>query len=166
MFVTVGLEKFPFDRLFRAIDGAIEAGVVHGPVFAQTGHSGYRPRRFDHTPFLSFDETRRRVQDADLVVCHAGVGTILLATGLGQTPIVFPRRAAFGEHVDDHQVDLAVRLQATGRLPVAFEEADLIALLRAAGEQAGETRRPSAGSGELARLIAFLRDTLEVPDAS
>jgi UDP-N-acetylglucosamine transferase subunit ALG13 len=51
---------------------------------------------------------------ADVVVSHAGVGSTIEALDSGHFPIVVPRRAAFGEHVDDHQVPLAVDVAKRG----------------------------------------------------
>jgi UDP-N-acetylglucosamine transferase subunit ALG13 len=43
---------------------------------------------------------------ADAIVCHAGVGTIMTALSVGKHPVVLPRLAMYGEHVDDHQLQI------------------------------------------------------------
>ena len=158
--VTVGLERFPFDRLLRTIDGLVESGAIREPVFGQIGHSRYEPKHFAHCRFLPFDHMRRRLQEADVVVCHGGVGTILTAVSLGKTPLVFPRRAEFGEQLDDHQLDLASRLKAGTQVRVVDTEqmlADELAR-RAERKNAGPGRRASP---ELDALVRFLLAALE-----
>ncbi len=55
---------------------------------------------------MSFPEMLAKFASADVVVTHAGVRSILLATNAGHVPIVVPRLKDLGEHVDDHQMDL------------------------------------------------------------
>ena len=50
------------------------------------------------------------MQEADVVVAHAGVGTALAAFEVGICPLLVPRRYALGEHVDDHQIQIADEL--------------------------------------------------------
>ena len=53
------------------------------------------------------DEFARAARDADVVVTHAGVGTLLELLGMGIYPVLAVRRAHRGEHVDDHQIEIA-----------------------------------------------------------
>ena len=108
--VAVGSSQFPFDRLLRsveALNGSEEVVVQHGP-------SSVRPAGARCVSFLSFDELGALVRDARVVVTHAGVGSILLALTHGKRPYVVPRRRAFGETVDDHQVESARRFASAG----------------------------------------------------
>lgn len=54
------------------------------------------------------------ISQADLVVTHAGVGSALMALGAGKRPLLIPRRAAYREHVDDHQTLIANELTERG----------------------------------------------------
>ena len=63
---------------------------------------------------MSFEELSERMRAARVVVCHAGVGSIMLARRCGKRPIVVPRRLHLGEAVDDHQLPIARRLDANG----------------------------------------------------
>jgi UDP-N-acetylglucosamine transferase subunit ALG13 len=75
--------------------------------------------------FLAYDELAEKMNAADAVVTHAGVGSILTALRMGHTPVVVPRLRRFGEHVDDHQVELTRDLAATGRVVAVWEMAQL-----------------------------------------
>jgi UDP-N-acetylglucosamine transferase subunit ALG13 len=126
VFVTVGFESHPFDRLLRAIDGGLERGLIAGDIFVQTGHSRYQVQYCESKPFLDYDEIMSRLREADIVVCHAGVGTTLLCLGLGKIPIVFPRQSGYHEHVDDHQIQFALKMEKLGKALVAYDENDLL----------------------------------------
>ena len=126
IFVTVGFESFPFDRLVKAIETAVERRLIEGEVFIQIGDSRYSGGRCPSSRFVGFDEVVTRLREADMVVSHAGVGTTLLCLQMGKVPVLFPRRACFGEHVDDHQVLFARKMESQGKALVAEDEDDLL----------------------------------------
>src|SRR5580704_16200157 len=75
MFVSVGAQM-PFDRLICAVDQW--AGLRRrSDVFAQIGKSNYCARHIETTQFVDAIEFRRLVGDADIVVSHAGMGSII-----------------------------------------------------------------------------------------
>jgi UDP-N-acetylglucosamine--N-acetylmuramyl-(pentapeptide) pyrophosphoryl-undecaprenol N-acetylglucosamine transferase len=120
-FVAVGTRREPFDRLLRAVDEAVGAGVLPAPVVVQSGSSSYRPRHFDAVPWLAPAQVEAAAASARYVVCHSGSGIIGAALRSGRRPLVLPRRHDRGEHVDDHQVQIARKLEAMG-LAVALED--------------------------------------------
>ena len=75
--------------------------------------------------FLSFDELNDHVRQADTVITHAGVGSIMVALSQGKRPVVVPRLQRFGEAVDDHQVQVATQLDRSGRVRAVLDLADL-----------------------------------------
>jgi len=126
IFVTVGSEKFPFDRLIRILDNAVKAGRIKEDVFAQIGNSAYVPSSFEYCDFLAFRDIIAFINKSDMVITHAGVGSILLCLSLGKHPVIFPRLSAFGEHLDDHQLELSKNLENTGKVLVAYDEKGLL----------------------------------------
>jgi len=126
IFVTVGTEKFPLDRLLRALDEGIRRSEIGEEVFAQTGHSRHVPKRFQYSTFLPFNEMITFIQKADIVVAHAGAGSTVLCLHLGKVPILFPRFARFGEHLDDHQVEFARQMEGQEKVLTAYDEEELI----------------------------------------
>jgi UDP-N-acetylglucosamine transferase subunit ALG13 len=87
--------------------------------------------------FLDFAELAALMDEAAVVVSHAGVGSILCALRAGHVPVVVPRLARHGETVDDHQLELARRLQANGLVTLVADAAELRAALARDGEPAG-----------------------------
>jgi UDP-N-acetylglucosamine transferase subunit ALG13 len=106
IFATVGNHKSPFDRLFSEIDSIVEKNPSW-IIFAQMGNSTYKPKNFKYKSFFSEKELLEGMKSSDLVICHAGAGSIINALSLGKKIILVPRMKKFGEHTDDHQTELA-----------------------------------------------------------
>lgn len=138
IFVTVGSSPVPFERLMRALEllPAPELIVQHGP-------SKPPPCAAAHD-FLPFGRILELMAQADLVVSHAGVGSIMCALQAGHVPIVFPRLARHGETVDDHQTQLAFELARRGTVVIATDGLQL----RAAVESASSRGAPRPLHGE------------------
>ena len=48
IFITLGSQKFQFNRMLIEIDKLIENGKITDEVFAQTGASDYKPKNFKY----------------------------------------------------------------------------------------------------------------------
>lgn len=117
IFITLGSQKFQFNRLLIAVDKLCENKVICGDkVFAQTGYSDYVPKNYSYKNFLDREEFSAEMNKVDIVITHGGTGAIIGAVKKGKKVIAVPRCAKYGEHVDDHQ------LQLVGQ----FKELDLI----------------------------------------
>lgn len=101
---------WPFDRLIAAV-GAI---CADNDVFVQTGTSTLTPP-CPHAPFLGYEQTQRRIAEADVVITHAG-NTVRLVQRLGKIPIAVAREAARNEMRNDHQVAYLRTEVAAGRV--------------------------------------------------
>lgn len=130
IFLTVGTQ-LPFDRLVRAIDawaGAAGGAGGRGDVFgqiAEPGPAGYVPRNFEWVPHLDPQSFDARFAAAELIVAHAGMGSIIGALAAQKPILVLPRRAKFGEQRNDHQLATARRFAGRPGVTVCMEEADL-----------------------------------------
>ena len=142
--VTIGTNEQPFDRLIRAAR-ALESDEL----LVQYGSSREAHGRGEWVEFLSFDELAGKARAARAVVCHAGVGSIMLARRCGHTPIVMPRRHHLGEAVDDHQVFLAKRLAKSGIVTLVEDEEQLAAALAAPSGAVAESAGTISGAGAL-----------------
>jgi len=152
IFVTVG-QALPFDRLIRAADEwAGRAGRTD--VFAQIGDGRYEPRHCRWARKVSPGEFETYAHEAEAIVAHAGMGTIITALELGRPLIVMPRRAALREHTNDHQLATAAYWAKDGRIAVAFDETELPAILDRVGELKAPDNTPTP---EAERLLAAIR---------
>ena len=107
IFLAVGTQKFPFDRLLQSADRLISDGVIKEDVFAQTGTCSYKPANYGYSSMLSKAEFEDRIKNCSLLITHSGVGTIISGLKAKKPVIVMPRLRKYGEHVDDHQLDIA-----------------------------------------------------------
>ena len=147
----------PFDRLVRTVDEWARA-AGRKDVFAQIGSSAYRPRHLESVECLTPAEFRQRASSAALIISHAGVGSILTALELCKPVVVMPRRAALGEHRNDHQVATSQRFVNLANVRVAFNEEELLATLLALDFNEMTRSLAAYASPELlARIREFVR---------
>lgn len=119
IFVTLGTQDFSFNRLLEMVDCLVAEGVIRDEVFAQTGHASYVPKSYAYVDFLDPADYNRYIAEADFVIAHAGVGTIMSCLSNHKKLIVVPRTKAHREHVDDHQFEIADAFAEKGYLLTA-----------------------------------------------
>ena len=106
MLAIVGT-KGPFPRLTEAV--SLLAKTTGWRVLVQ--HASHElPAGLEGWSELPREALLQEIDRADAVVCHAGSGTIRDAIRAGHRPIVVPRLARHGEHVNDHQLELVTAL--------------------------------------------------------
>jgi beta-1,4-N-acetylglucosaminyltransferase len=154
--VTVGTHTDPFLRLIEGMD-QVAAGLDE-EVIIQTGIAAYHPKAATAFGFTSQEHMEELCRDARIIVSHAGAGCILTALRRGKPLVVMPRLRKYGEHADDHQIELAHALSEMGVVLVANEVDELQERVAQAGSFAAAI--PSG-----CRLIeALRRETLILED--
>jgi UDP-N-acetylglucosamine transferase subunit ALG13 len=127
IFVTVGAQM-PFDRLIKTIDQwACE--YRRDDIFAQIGSTPYRPKNINWTKFLSTDEFQQQYEAANVIVAHAGTGSIITALQMGKPILIMPRRANLCETRNDHQIATSEQFRRFESVQVALDEKELITQL-------------------------------------
>lgn len=104
IFVTVGTHEQQFNRLIKEVDDLKKEGLIKDDVFIQSGYSDYLPKYCEHQKMISHATMQEKIKEARLVITHGGPASVMDVIVAGKSPIVVPRQAAFGEHVDNHQV--------------------------------------------------------------
>jgi UDP-N-acetylglucosamine transferase subunit ALG13 len=128
IFFSVGTESFPFDRLIRVAD-SLQDKLNGEKVFVQLGESRVIPEKCSWVKLLSFPKMVEAISEARIVVSHAGVGAMLLCARLGKVPVIVPRRKCFGEHLDDHQLELSGKMVEMGRAILAEQPEKVMELI-------------------------------------
>lgn len=126
IFLTVGHEM-PFDRLVRAVDEWCR-DRNRGDVFGQIGDpgpEGYLPSHYEYKLFIEPDEYERRFLQAELIIAHAGMGSIITALTLPKPILIMPRHGSLKETRNDHQVATANRFASRPGVEVAVDEMEL-----------------------------------------
>lgn len=106
IFITLGSQKFQFNRLLIEIDKLIKEGKISEEVFAQIGYSNYKPQNYKYKEFLDREEFSKFMKSSRMVITHGGTGAIIGAVKQGKKVIAVPRLTKYGEHVDDHQIEI------------------------------------------------------------
>ncbi|MBE5940673.1 MAG: capsular biosynthesis protein CpsG [Lachnospiraceae bacterium] len=105
--VTTGTgAEYQFERLLNIIDELCEEKVINSQQLVVQSTDRYKAKNYeikDMMPQNEFDEIMKK---ADLIITHAGTGTVTKALKYSKKVIMFPRRAMYNEHMDDHQLDL------------------------------------------------------------
>jgi len=160
IFVTIGtmVKVNEFTRLIRKMDEV--AGRLDEEVVMQIGSVPFEPQNAKHFSHTSYQESLFYFRNASLVVGHGGAGTILNALRFHVPIVVVPRSQRFGEHFDDHQVELAQRLVGNEFIKIVYDIEDLESAVREMLE-----RRESVDKGkryaERDTLIKTIKDFVD-----
>lgn len=119
---TVGTQ-LPFFRFIKALDQIARNHDLD--IVAQTCKNYDDAERIKQQPFLSPETFETMARQADLIVGHAGIGTILSAERLNKPLVLFPRIASLGEHRNEHQLATAKAMSARQGIYVAWNEEEL-----------------------------------------
>jgi UDP-N-acetylglucosamine transferase subunit ALG13 len=154
IFVTVGAQM-PFDRLVGSVD-AWAADRQGCELFAQVGPGGATPANFPACEFLEPSAFRSKVEWCDVMVAHAGMGSILTALQYGKRILVLPRRGDLRETRNDHQVASARRFGELESIDVALTTDELPARLEALGVMQDQTKIQDHASSRLLNAISAI----------
>lgn len=152
--VTVG-SLFPFDRLIRLADEVAEA-MPSERFFAQVGDGAYKPRRMEFARLLSRREFNAKVQEAKVIVAHAGMGSVITAMEAGKPIVLLPRAMEHREHNTDHQMATARWLAGRPGIYVSMTDAELRGRIQQALESGSTTGGMSRAAPE--PLLGRIRD--------
>ena len=153
-FVSVGNANQPFRRLLDEISRI--ARDLPQPVIVQHGNTPFRTEGCQAMPFVEMDEFEHLVEKADLLIIHAGAGSVIHAAHAGKVPVVIPRRQELGEHVDNHQLEFVQELEKTGRIVAVYDcELLLQAIADAQTRQSEMQRKPTQS-----RVVHLVQDLL------
>lgn len=119
--VILGTQDKTFDRLLKAIEKQIKLGNLEGDVIVQAGSTKYESKYmkiFDYIPMEQFDEY---IKEADLVITHGGVGSILSSIRKNKKVIAVPRLSKYKEHENDHQLEIVSEFTKRGYIIPCYD---------------------------------------------
>ena len=130
IFLTVGHDT-PFDRLVRCVDNWCQ-DTERSNVFGQIGEitpGSFQPAHFQWVSFLDPSQFQQKFEQANLIIAHAGTGTIITALMKNKPIIIMPRRSDLEETRNDHQIATAGRFNRRPEIEIAMDDAELIKAL-------------------------------------
>ncbi len=114
--VVLGTHELPFTRLLKAVEQQIEKGNIREEVIVQTGHTPYNSSKMKLVKFTSYEDMDQLYNQASYIVTHGGTGSITSGLKKSKKMIAAPRLVKYGEHNDDHQLEIVSQFEATGHL--------------------------------------------------
>lgn len=114
--VTIGTNDKRFDRLLKTVEQAVKAGVIRDQVVVQAGFTAYESSCMEVHDYFDQETFDRMLDEADLVITHGGVGTIMTALKKGKVILAAARLQKYHEHVNDHQIQLLESFDEKGYL--------------------------------------------------
>lgn len=112
--VMLGTQNNSFHRLLEEIDKLINDGLIKEDVVVQEGYTKYESTNMKIFDFISSDELDKLEQQADCIITHGGVGSIISSIEKDKKVIAVPRLKQYGEHVNDHQLDIVQSFDKLG----------------------------------------------------
>jgi len=153
IYATVGTMFLDFPRLIHKMDAiAQETGER---VIIQVGLGNTVPKFCEYFDFKPRQEVLALQREARLIVCHAGIGSVIDALEVRRPLVVVPRLKRFNEHMSDHQLDIAQAVQRRGWGRMVCDIDDL------AGACAHPPAVPEVYRPARHRLVAAVREMVE-----
>lgn len=101
--VLLGTQNNSFHRLLEKMDELIEKNIIDEKVLVQSGYTKYESKNMRIFDLIPQEELDRYQEQADLIITHGGVGSIVSSIKKGKKVIAVPRLHKYQEHVNDHQ---------------------------------------------------------------
>ncbi len=156
-FVTVGNARQTFTRLLDAVSK--HAASLPQPVVVQYGHTSFECGQCQCIQFLGMEDFIHHIKTADLLIMHGGLGSAINAMQAQKVPVVMPRRAEYGEHLNNHQVEFVQLLAKEGKIVPIESDIELLpaieqvrVLQQRLGNISGFIHSP-AGEPKLVQLV-------------
>ena len=114
--VMLGTQNNDFHRLLFEIEKNIEIGSINEEVIVQAGFTKYKSNKMKIFDVTSKENLSKLINKANLIITHAGVGSIEMSLEQNKKVIAVPRLKKYGEHVNDHQKDIEQEFNKRGWL--------------------------------------------------
>lgn len=104
--VLLGTQDKPFPRLLDAIKKQIKKGNIKDKIIVQAGNTKYESKDMEIFDLIPRDELFRLEEEANLIITHGGVGSIIECLQKNKKVIAAPRLKKYNEHDNDHQLQI------------------------------------------------------------
>lgn len=119
--VTLGTQKQPFTRLLDRLENS----NIKDEIIVQAGHTNYKSKKMKIIDFIDYEEMNKLVDKADIIITHGGTGSIVGPLKKNKKVIAAARLKKYGEHVDDHQIQIVDMFADVGYILKLDENSNL-----------------------------------------
>lgn len=132
LFVPLGTQKFPFGRIITALNQQVDKGKYKADeIVMQSALYPINPK-FTHFGLIPNEDFNRYMRESEVVVTHSGVNSIISCMEMGRPLVVCPRLHEYGEHVDNHQMEIATLMRDKYDVLICTDMKDLPELIEKA----------------------------------
>ena len=114
--VLLGTQNNSFHRLLEEIEKNIEDGTIKEQVIVQAGYTKFKSNNMEIFDLIPKEKLEKYQEEANYIITHGGVGSIIESLKKGKKVIAVPRKQKYGEHVNDHQIDIVQTFNEKGYL--------------------------------------------------
>ena len=156
--VTLGTQDKPFVRLLKDIDMQIVNGNIKEKVVVQAGYSAnkYQTNNMEIFDLIDREEFTKLVNESSLLITHGGVGSILTGLKANKKIIACPRLSKYGEHINNHQVQIINEFAKAGYILAYYDNDDLSEVLKKAKDFS--PKKYVSNSNNLVKMIKYFID--------
>ena len=130
IFVTIGTQDKKFYRLLEAIDKL----NIDEKIIIQAGTTEFKSEKpkekIEVHQFISKEDFNKYMNEASMIITHAGVATIIQGLKLHKKMIVAARLKKYKEHVNDHQLQILENFTQQGYILPLYDFNDLEKLIK------------------------------------
>lgn len=119
--VTLGTQDKPFERLIKGVEKQMELGNIKDKVIVQAGSTKYKSKKMEIHKYITIKDFKQLLNDADFIITHAGVGSIIEGLQAGKKVIAVARKKEYGEHVNNHQEQILENFGDEGYIIPVFD---------------------------------------------
>lgn len=113
--ITLGTQDKPFYRLLEAVQKQIDSKKIKDKVIVQAGIScDFKSKDMEIFDLIPMDEFDRLISECDILITHGGVGSIISGIKNNKKVIAAARLEKYGEHVNDHQLQIIENFTNSG----------------------------------------------------
>lgn len=112
--VLLGTQNNSFHRLLEEVQKCIDKGTIKDKVVVQAGSTKFESDDMEIFNLIEQNKFNELIEQANIIITHGGVGSIVTAVKLGKKVIAVPRLRKYGEHVNDHQIQIVETFSKQG----------------------------------------------------
>lgn len=113
--VTLGTQDKKFYRLLESLQKQIDRGLIKDKIVVQAGcSSDFKTNSMEIFNLIPIDQFEQLIKECDILITHGGVGSILSGLKNNKKVIAIPRLSKYGEHVNDHQLQIVNNFSESG----------------------------------------------------
>ncbi|MBR2670078.1 MAG: hypothetical protein IKE36_09845 [Solobacterium sp.] len=156
IFVTLGTNDKSFARLLQAVEDCVHKGIIQDKVVVQAGYTKYTSDCMEIFDYIERDHFASLIKEADLVIAHGGAGSLMTALKEHKKVLGAARLERYGEHVNDHQVQLLEAFDEKGYILYVKDLEPLPEYIQKAG-----SFTPAEFVSNREHMVSLIRDWIE-----